>query len=348
MDATVFLFLLQDGLTNGAVYGLLGLALVLVFTVTRVIFVPQGEFVTYAALSMAMLDAGRTPGAVWLGLVLAGAAAICEIAGLRGRGLARQLAPILLRTCAWPVLAAIAVIAVAPMRPPPWINLLLTIALVAPMGANLYRAAYQPLAGASVLTLFIASIGVHFVMTGLGLVFFGAEGMRARPLWDAMMPLGPLLLTGQTLAIYAVTLGAMIGLAVFFNRSLLGKALAATAMNRLGARLVGVRTDFSGRLAFTLAAFIGALSGALVAPLTTVYYDTGFLIGLKGFIAAILGTLASYPLTAFAAICVGMIEAFASFFASNFKEVIVFTLILPVLFWLSLRHGPAADAEEEH
>ncbi len=78
----------------------------------------------------------------------------------------------------------------------------------------------------------------------------------------------------------------------------MGKALRATAVNRLGARLVGIRTTLSGQIAFLLASVIGAISGILIVPITTLYYDTGFLIGLKGFIAAIIGGLVSYPLTA--------------------------------------------------
>jgi len=78
------------------------------------------------------------------------------------------------------------------------------------------------------------------------------------------------------------------------------------------------------------------LSGVLIGPIVTIYYDSGFLIGLKGFVAAIVGGLGSYPVTALGAILVGMLEAFASFWASGFKEVIVFTLIIPVLIWLSL------------
>jgi ABC-type branched-subunit amino acid transport system permease subunit len=74
----------------------------------------------------------------------------------------------------------------------------------------------------------------------------------------------------------------------------------------------------------------------LIAPITTIYYDTGFLIGLKGFVAAIIGGLASYPLAAAGAILVGLLESFGSFWASAFKEVIVFTLIIPVLLWRSL------------
>jgi hypothetical protein len=82
------------------------------------------------------------------------------------------------------------------------------------------------------------------------------------------------------------------------------------------------------------------LSGILIAPITTVYYDTGFLIGLKGFVGAIIGGLASYPLAAFGAVLVGLLESFASFWASAFKEVLVFTLIIPVLL-VALADQPA-------
>jgi branched-chain amino acid transport system permease protein len=81
---------------------------------------------------------------------------------------------------------------------------------------------------------------------------------------------------------------------------------------------------------------IGAFSGLLISPITTIYYDSGFLIGLKGFVGAIVGGLASYPVAAAGAILVGLLESYSSFWASAFKEVIVFTLIIPVLLWRSL------------
>ena len=86
-----------------------------------------------------------------------------------------------------------------------------------------------------------------------------------------------------------------------------------------------------------MAAFIGALSGLLIGPTTTVFYDTGFLIGLKGFVAAVFAGLSSYPLALVGALGVGLLESFGSFWASAFKEVIVFASILPVLLWRSLR-----------
>ena len=130
---------------------------------------------------------------------------------------------------------------------------------------------------------------------------------------------------------------ALIGaLGLFFGRTLYGKALRATAVNRAGARLVGVSPDFAGALTFLLAALLCAFSGVLIGPITTIYYDSGFLISLKGFVGAIIGGLSSYPISAAGALLVGLIESFSSFWASAFKEVIVFTLIIPVLLWRSL------------
>lgn len=99
---------------------------------------------------------------------------------------------------------------------------------------------------------------------------------------------------------------------------------------------MGISTVMAGKLSFLLGALIGAFSGILIAPITTVYYDTGFLIGLKGFVGAIIGGLVSYPIAAAGSILVGLLESFSSFWASAFKEVIVFTLIIPVLVWRSL------------
>jgi branched-chain amino acid transport system permease protein len=160
-----------------------------------------------------------------------------------------------------------------------------------------------------------------------------------------MMMAGDLIVTGQSLWILGLAALVMAGLFVFFRFTLLGTALRATAVNRLGARLVGIPTTQAGLIAFWLAGLIGAASGVLISPQTTLSYDSGFLVGLKGFVAAIIGGMASYPLAALAAILVGLVESFSSFWASAFKEVIVFTVIIPVLLWRSLRHPGVEDEE---
>ncbi|MFT5552166.1 MAG: branched-chain amino acid transport system permease protein [Bradyrhizobium sp.] len=344
LNTTIMLFLLQDGITNGAIYALLGLALVLVFAVTRVILIPQGEFVTYGALSYAMLATGQVPGTARLAVAMGLVAFALDLFFARRALHARLVIRSVALNIAFPMALLGLVYALVGPHTPIAVNIALALLIVAAIGLFLYRIAFQPIAHTSVLVLLIASVGCHLALQGLGLVFFGAEGLRGPALSNAAVTAGPLRFTGQSLAVYGLTVGFIIALWLFFGYTKTGKALRATAVNRLGARLVGIRTTLSGQIAFLLASVIGAISGILIVPITTLYYDTGFLIGLKGFIAAIIGGLVSYPLTAVAAIVVGIVEAFSSFYASNFKEVIVFTLILPVLV---LRSLAAPQVEEE-
>ena len=350
MDSTIAAVLLLDGIGNGAVYALLGMAIVLVFAVTRVILIPQGEFVAYSALTLAMLQLGRMPGTVWLALLLVGLALLRELwDGWRTQRAWFATGREIVRLCAWP-LAAAGVVAVAALSNashpwPLWLQGAATLALVTSIGPLVYRLAYQPLADASVLLLLIVSVGVHFTLVGLGLVFFGAEGYRTPAFWEASFSVGPVTITGQTIIVLVVSALLMIALWQFFARTLAGKALRATAINRLGARLMGVSTEHAGRSAFGMAAFIGALAGLLIGPSTTMIYDSGFLIGLKGFVAAIFGGLASYPLAVGGALLVGLLDSFSSFWASSYKDVIVFTAIIPVLLLRSLTDRQHDDDE---
>ena len=150
MDFQIALLLAQDGIVNGAVYALLALALVLVFSVTRVIFVPQGEFVAFGALSMAAMAGGRAPGTVWLLLVLAVLALAVE--AWRGqRGLAVDWASTFVWAVAAPALAALLALVVRPTAQ--WAQALTTLAIITPLGPLLYRIAFRPLADATVLSL---------------------------------------------------------------------------------------------------------------------------------------------------------------------------------------------------
>ena len=315
MDLQIGLLLGQDGIVNGAVYGLMALALVLVFSVTRVIFIPQGELVAFGALSMAALNAGKVPATLWLLLALAVMTLVVE--GWRWkRGAPVEWRATLVWTVAFPVVASAIVLGWRPTSL--GMQAFTTLLLITPLGPLLYRLAYRPLADATVLILLIVSVALHGVLVGLGLLFFGAEGSRTPAFSEARLDLGGVPITGQSMVVVGVAFVLVVLMFLFFERSIIGKALRATAMNRVGARLMGIPTDLSGDMSFALAALIGAVSGLLIAPLTTVYYDTGFLIGLKGFVAAIVGGLASYPIALLGALLVGQLEAFSSFWASAF------------------------------
>ncbi|MEO6983764.1 MAG: branched-chain amino acid ABC transporter permease [Paralcaligenes sp.] len=335
MDSTIVLILLQDGVVNGAIYGLLALALVLVFVVTRVIFIPQGEFVAFGALTLAFLVNGKVPGTVNLLLIIGILTFVVELV-VAWRSHNWSSVP---KTLLWAVALPLALYFIAPFVASPttplWVNVIFAMVLVVPLGPMIYRLVFQPVAEASVLVLLIIAVAVHFAMTGLALVFFGPEGWRTPPFLSGDVHLGAVTWSAQTFFVLGTCVVLIVALWLFFGKTLYGRALRATAVNRRGARLVGISTNMSGSLTFTLAAAIGALSGMLIAPVTTIYYDTGFIIGLKGFVAAIFGGMVSYPMAAVGALFVGILESFSSFWASAYKEVFVFTLIIPVLMWRS-------------
>src|SRR5512142_181006 len=205
MDLSIAAFLVQDGVTNGAIYALLALAIVLVFDVTRVIFVPSGELVAYGTLTLAGLQFGKPPGTVGLLVGMAVVAGGLEvIAGLRAsewRRLPRQLALWTLLPC---TIAALVWWA-APQNWPLAAQVLLALAAVTALGPLLYRIAYQPLADASVLVLLIVSVALHFVLTGLGLWFFGAEGSRTPAFASASLALGDMTISAQSLLVVGVS-----------------------------------------------------------------------------------------------------------------------------------------------
>ena len=349
MDLSIAAILAQDGLTSGAIYALLALALVLVFSITRVIFIPQGEFVAFGAFTMAALQSGQFPTALWLLLGLGLVAWLMELAAIVRVPERRRLAEVAqasAQTLLLPLLLWAGVQVLPLTHWPMPLQVALTLAVVVPMGPLVYRIAYQPLASASTLVLLIVSVGVHYALTGIGLLAFGAEGVRTEPFTDLRFELGALTVSGQSLAVIAAAGVLILALYLYFDRTLPGKALRATAVNRVGAQIVGIGITQAGRASFMLAAAMGAVCGILIAPFTTLYYDSGFLIGLKGFVAAIIGGLASYPSAAAGYPLVGLLESYASFWASAYKEVIVFTLILPVLLWRSLA-TPHHDEEEE-
>jgi len=264
MTFSIAALLAQDGVTNGAIYALLALALVLVFTVTRVIFIPSGEFVTYGTLTLAGLQLGKPPGTVGLlvGLALIAGAMECYATARQRawRRLPRRLALYLIL----PLAIAGLVYFAAPLALPFPIQIVLTLIIVTALGPLLYRVAYQPLAEASVLVLLIVSVAVHFVMLGLGLWFFGAEGSRTPPFTDATFHVGDVTVSGQSALVLLSSLILIGALYLFFGRTLYGKALRATALNRVGARLVGISPTLAGSLTFMLAALLGAFSGVLI------------------------------------------------------------------------------------
>ncbi|MCA0240797.1 MAG: branched-chain amino acid ABC transporter permease [Proteobacteria bacterium] len=348
MSWDIALILGVDGLATGAVYLLAGLGLVLIFSVTRVVFVPFGDVAAFAALSLAALEGGQRPATIGLVLTLAALALLAEVVALARRGEWARLPRAFFWWGLLPALPCLAAWALAGRALPAIVQVLLAVVLVTPIVPLVARLALQPIADASTLVLLLVSLALHFLLSGLGLLFFGPEGTRTKPLADGSLTLpGGFPLSAQVMLMVgaAVVLSALFFL--LFERTVAGKALRATAVNRVGARLVGIRPARTAAMAYAAASLLAGLIGVLVAPVTTMYYDSGFIIGLKAFVAAIIGGLVSYPLTAIGALAVGVFESFASFFSGALKDAIVFSLLIPVLLLRSfLAHHDEDDAEE--
>jgi branched-chain amino acid transport system permease protein len=346
MTFDIFVLLVQDALGTGAIYVLMALGIVLIFNVTRVIFVSYGDLVAYSALTLGSFQLQRIPGTVWLVLTLAAMAFVVEAASLIRRGKAGELPKAFLYWAVLPALPVAATFLIGAQDLSLITQMALTIALVLPLGPLLYRIVFQPIATAPVLVLLMVAVALHFAVTGLALLYFGPEGFRTQAFVSGDISIGDFAIPLQLLTIIGAAGVFSAILFAFFRFTVAGKALRAVAINREGARLVGIWTTRAGAWAFILASGIAAVAGILISPTTTIYYDTGLIVGLKGFIGSVVGGFVSYPLAAAGAVIIGLIESFGSFYSSALKDAIVFAAIIPIVLWRWLY--VTAQDDEEH
>ncbi len=347
MTPDIAALLAIDGVSSGAIYALIAIGLVLIFSVTRVIFVPFGDIAVFAALTLSWLEQGRRPGTVILVAVLAVLASLMECATLARRRRLDALPRAMLFTLVLPLAIAGLVWAMAGTVWPAPVRVVLALLLVLPIAPLLDRLVFRPVADSGVLLLLILAVALHFALAGIGLMFFGPEGVRTDTLTDYVLDAGNVTVSGQSLMIFGAAILFSALLFVFFSTTITGKALYATAVNRTGARLVGIRPDRAGTTAYLIGSVMAGISGILIAPVNTVFYDSGFLLGLLAFVGAIIGGMTNYPLTVAGAMLVGLMESFTSFYSSAFKEVLVFSLLIPVLLWRSLTTTHSEEEIEE-
>jgi branched-chain amino acid transport system permease protein len=215
------------------------------------------------------------------------------------------------------------------------------------VGLLLHQFAIEPARGASAVTLIIITIGASILLRGVAAIVFDKNFHSLPPLaggepWivggAALLPQSIVVLIGA---------GAIVAaLWAFMTMTLTGKALVATAANRLAARLVGINTSALVGLAFAVSAAIGAIGGILMTPITLTSYDVGTLLALKGFAAAMLGGMGNPLGAVIGGLVVGLLEALsAGYLSSSYKDAVAFLIILGVLFVMP--HGLLGRAAVE-
>ena len=211
---------------------------------------------------------------------------------------------------------------------------LLAVIATAGVGFALHRFAIEPARGASAVVLIMITIGASIFIRGLAQVIFDKRFHSLPHLFGTdPIRVGGATLLPQSLVVLAGAAVIVVLLWLFIDRTLVGKALIATATNRMAARLVGIDTNRMVSLSFILSAAIGAIAGILVTPLTLTSYDVGILLALKGFAAAMLGGIGSALGAVIGGLLLGMLEAFAAgYISSKYKDAVAFLVILAVLF----------------
>jgi branched-chain amino acid transport system permease protein len=210
----------------------------------------------------------------------------------------------------------------------------LAICLTTLVGVAVDRLTIRPVRGRSVIVLIIITIGVSIVLRGAAMLLFGKD-TYSLPGFSGEQPL-PFLgasLLPQNLWVGGITLCTVVAMKLYFEQTISGKAMLACACDRKAASLMGINVDTMVTLSFAVSATVGALGGAILAPITLTSYDVGILLGLKGFAACILGGLGN-PFGAVAGgVLLGVLESLsAGLISSGYKDAVAFVILLTLLF----------------
>jgi len=211
----------------------------------------------------------------------------------------------------------------------------LTIVIVGIVGILFERLAINPLTNPSIITLIIITIGASIVFKGLAMLIWGKDTFIL-PAFSGETPIivGGAVIIPQSLWVLGITLCVVIGLAVFFEKTLIGKAIRACATNRKAASLMGINVKRLVMLSFALSAAIGAVAGVIITPISLMDYQRGTMLAIKGFAAAILGGLGSGAGAVIAGFIIGIMESMgAGFISSGYKDAIALIVLLLVLFF---------------
>ena len=234
------------------------------------------------------------------------------------------------------MIGGMATVSLTAMGVPMLLAIVLAVVLAGVLGIALQRLAIAPAKNADVVTLIIITIGASIFIRGLAQLVWGKE-YHVMPNFSSDEPIQIFGAVLNTQSLWVLGVGGVLVavLVYFFTRTLTGKAILATSMNKDAARLVGIRTQVVLMLAFMVSALLGSIAGIVVAPITFTSYDIGIILGLKGFVAAAIGGLGSGMGAVVGGLALGVVEAMAAgYLSSDYKDAVAFSMILVVLFFM--------------
>ncbi len=209
--------------------------------------------------------------------------------------------------------------------------LLLGVGAAGLTGVLVDRLAIRPVRHSPPVVLVIVTIGVSLVLRAAASLIWGTDPYHLPPMSGGHITAGGVQIEAQSFWILGVAVACMAGLALFFQRTALGRAMRACAENPEAAGLCGIDRGAMSLLAFGLSAVLAGISGILLTPLLSMSYDRGTMLGLKGFASAVLGGL-GHPVAGVAGgLVLGMLEQLGAWYSSAHKEILALSVVVVLL-----------------
>ena len=217
---------------------------------------------------------------------------------------------------------------------PYWVGIILALIAMALFGMLTERIVLRPVLGQAQFTVVMVTIGVGYVARGVVTMMpgWGTDTFKiVTPFAEQVVHIGGAALALDQLMVIVDTVVLCFILYLFFRYSRLGIAMQATSQNQLAAYYMGIPVSRINTLIWGLSAAVAAFAGILLAPMTFVHANMGF-IGLKAFPAAVVGGFGSIPGAIAGGLIIGLVESFAGFYLpEGFKDIAAYIVVLVVL-----------------
>ncbi|MGF9714708.1 branched-chain amino acid ABC transporter permease [Paenibacillus sp. JMULE4] len=282
MDAQMMLFQQSfwSGITIGFIYALIALGFTIIFNVSKILNIAQGEFTMIGALSLYSF--------------------------------------------------------VTTLNSPYWVGLLLTVVLASVIGWFMVKMAINPLKKPDILTMIVVTVAFGEILKGAAFLVWGSDNFAIPALFKSVsIPVFSANVDSQTILIIAVSLLIYFGFRWVNQNTYFGRALTAISGDPYAAGLMGIHVKRMILVVFIIGSIMGSVAGILAGPLITMSYYQGSMLGIKAFIAALLGGLGSYGGAIIGGLILGLFEAYAAGFVSSLlKDAFSFIVLLVLLVFL--------------
>lgn len=216
---------------------------------------------------------------------------------------------------------------------PAWLCVLAAVAVCSAIGVLTEKIAYKPLRGAPSLSVLITAIAVSLCLQNLALIFFSSSPRPMSAVFDvAPVTIGSIQFSGISILTILMSVALMVALQLFIKKTRVGKAMRAVSEDSQAAILMGISTNKTISLTFAIGSGLAAMAAVMYcSAYPQVQPYMGSMLGLKAFIAAVLGGIGSIPGAMLGGILIGLVESITRHFNSQLADAVVFAILIVVL-----------------